>query len=279
MDRVVPEGFGIGPNQSDNTIGEVTESVQRYLLDGWPEGTPPPRLEEDLSFVPKDREEVIYIYMYRVAQNEALRNAKRYRSTPFSVPNEENPGDSELYYEWPPLYLDLYYMICVHSKFRSDAERLLGWVMMRLHHATHLLYRPRRYILPDGRVVDATGKEWSVDNVGEDVVMEKVALALVEDFTVGDAINFFTIHEAPYRPFVTYQARCSIRGPLVSGAPSMFRTFPLDSMEPERPSSERSNGRVGGRMASSPSSQRQNTMGPRGFGLRPTDDPSNNEGE
>lgn len=277
MERVAPEGFLIGPNQADNTIGEVTEALQRFLLDGWPEDIPPPRLEEDLSFVPKDREEVIYIYMYRVAQNDALRNAKRYRTTPFSVPNEENPEDSTLYYEWPPLYLDLYYMIAVHSKFRSDAERLLGWVLMRLHHATHLLYRPRRYVLPDGRVVDATGTDWSLDNSGEEVIMEKVSLSLVEDFTVGDAINFFTIHEAPYRPFITYQARCAIRGPLISAPPTVVRTHKLDSIEPERPSSDRPNGRVSGRMATRPSSKRQNNIGPKGFGVRPTEEPTNNE--
>ncbi|TVQ89443.1 MAG: DUF4255 domain-containing protein [Deltaproteobacteria bacterium] len=278
MERVAPEGLLIGPNQADNTIGEVTEAVQRYLLDGWPDDVPPPRIEEDLSFVPKDREEVIYIYMYRLSQNEALRNAKRYRTTPFSVPNEENPEDSKLYYEWPPLYLDLYYMICVHSKFRSDAERLVGWVLMRLHHATHLLYRPRRYILPDGSAVDAAGNDWSIDNTGEDVIMEKVALSLVDDFTVGDAINFFTIQEAPYRPFITYQARCAIRGPLIAAPPSTVRTNRLESMESGPPSTDRPNGRVGGRMAMNPSSTRQNKIGPKGYGVRPSDDSSNNEG-
>jgi hypothetical protein len=277
MDRVAPPGFAIGPNQADNTIGDVTEALQRFILDGWPEDIPPPRLEEDLSFVPKDREEVVYIYMYRIAQNEALRNPKRFRTTPFSVPDPDKPEDSELYYEWPPLYLDLYYMISVHSKFRSDAERLLGWVMMRLHHATHLLYRPRRYVLPEGRVVDSTGEDWSIENEGEDVIMEKVALSLCDDFTVGDAINFFTIHEAPYRPYVTYQARCSIRGPLVAAPPTTVRAHELGSMESERPNGERPNGRMSGRMKTRPTSQRQNEIGPTGHGVRDLDD-SNDEG-
>ena len=256
MERVVPEGMLVGPNQADNTIGEITESLQRFLLDGWPDDTPPPRLEEDLSFVPKDREEVIYIYMYRLQQNDSLRNPKRYRATPFSVADEEDPDNSSLYYEWPPLYLELYYMISVHSKFRSDAERLMGWVIMRLHHATHLLYRPRRYVLPDSRVVDSAGEPWTIENTGEDVVMEKVALAMCDDFTVGDAINFFTIHEAPYRPFVTYQARCAIRGPLISAPPTTVRANRLDSIEAERPPGERANGRVSGRMRTRPDSKR-----------------------
>lgn len=278
MERVAPEGFAVGPNQGDNTIGEITEALQRYLLDGWPEDLPPPRLEEDLSFVPKDREEVVYIYMYRVAQNDSLRNPKRYRTTPFSAADPDKPEDTELYYEWPPLYLELYYLVAVHSKFRSDAERLIGWVMMRLHHATHLLYRPRRYLLPEGRVVDSTGSEWNIENSEDGIMMEKVALQLVDDLTVGDAINFFTIHEAPYRPYVTYQARCAIRGPLIAAPPTTVRAQNLDPpMEPERPSAERPNGRVSGRMKTRPESQKQNTIGPVGYGHRPISD-SNDEG-
>lgn len=277
MERVVPQGFAVGPNQADNTIGEVTESLQRFLLDGWPPDTPPPRIEEDLSFVPKDREEVIYIYMYRLQQNDSLRNPKRYRTTPFSVPNVDEPEASELYYEWPPLYLELYYMISVHSKFRSDAERLLGWVMMRLHHATHLLYRPRRYVLPDNRVVDSSGGDWTIENTGDGVVMEKVSLALCDDFTVGDAINFFTIHEAPYRPYATYQARCAVRGPLISAPPTLVRAERLDSIETERPAGERPNGRKSGRLSARPTNQRQNNIGPLGYGLRPLAD-NNEEG-
>jgi len=277
MERVVPEGMEVGPNQADNTIGEITEALQRFLLDGWPDDTPPPRLEEDLSFVPKDREEVIYIYMYRLQQNDSLRNPKRYRPTPFSVPDEDEPENSTLYYEWPPLYLELYYMIAVHSKFRSDAERLLGWVIMRLHHATHLLYRPRRYVLPDSRVVDSKGSDWTIENNGEEVVMEKVALAMCDDFTVGDAINFFTIHEAPYRPFVTYQARCAIRGPLISAPPTTVRADRLDTVGSDRPPGERANGRVSGRMNTRSDSKRQNKIGPGGYGLRSTED-TNDEG-
>ena len=38
---------------------------------------------------------------------------------------------------------------------------------------------------------------------------------MVDDLTVGDAINFFSLHEAPYRPFLTYRARVALDGPLV----------------------------------------------------------------
>jgi len=207
-----------GMMSGQNIIGEVTESIHKFLIDTYDLTERVPRFEEDLSFVPKDREEVVYIYMYRASQNPNLRNAKRYRQAPVFVKGKgENPD--EVYYHRPPLMMDLFYLIGVHSKFRSDAERLLGWVMLSLNEATHLVYRPRKFHLPDGRLVDSIGRAYDLqaDPSDDDLYMEKVSLALCDDLTVGDAINFFSIQEAPYRPFLTYRARVAMDGPLVAG--------------------------------------------------------------
>ena len=72
-------------------------------------------------------------------------------------------------------------------------------------------------------MVDSTGADWNLENDGDDVIMEKVALSLVDDLTIGDAINFYTIAEAPFRPFLTYRAQCSMEGPLVPGPPTQVR--------------------------------------------------------
>lgn len=217
MQRILREGYLRGPMQGRTIIGEVTEALHKFLLEGWNLEGAPPRIEEDLSFVPKDREEVVYVYMYKVAQNAALMNSKRLRLARFDFENDDDKKDT--FWERPPLYLELNYLIAVHSKFRSDAERLLGWALLRLHDATHLVYRPRRYTLPDGRQIDSRGRTWSADTVDEETIMEKVSVALVDDLTVGDAINFFTINEAPYRPYLTYKARCAMEGALISGPP------------------------------------------------------------
>lgn len=246
QNRILPEGFELGPMQGPGIIGEVTEAMHRFILDGWTSTEPPPRIEEDLSFVPKDREQVIYLYMFKVGQNMALQNTKRWRPARFTVNNPET-GDEEIYYERAPIYLELSYLLAVHSKFRSDAERLLGWMMLRLHEATHLVYRPRRYQLPDGREIDSLGRPWDIDaEGGDDLYMEKVALSLTDDLTIGDAINFFTIHEAPFRPFVTYKARCAMEGSLIK-APfgTLVRALPLETAEEANPSNARSNGRLG----------------------------------
>jgi hypothetical protein len=267
--RILPDGFVQGPVQGLNIIGEVTEALHRFVLDGWTFTTPPPRVEEDLSFVPKDREEVVYIYMYRAAQNVALQNSKQWRPAKISTLGG-NRNEEQVFYERAPLYLNLFYMVAVHSKFRSDAERLLGWLLMRLYDATHLVYRPRKYVLPDGTLVDSTGAPWSMKNEGENVIMEKVALGLVDDLTIGDAINFFTINEAPYRPFLTYRAQCAMEGPLIAGPPTRVAHHRARLVTHEPP--ERPNGRIAGGQTSEQDGQPRMHIGPPGFGHRPIED-------
>ena len=99
--------------------------------------------------------------------------------------------------------------------------------MLNLHEATQLIYRPRRYHLPTGEVVNSLGEDWveEPDNFDDDnLIYEKVSVAMTDDLTIGDAINFFTIHEAPYRPYLTYRARCAMEGRLISGEPTIVRS-------------------------------------------------------
>jgi hypothetical protein len=201
-----------GTHSSYETIGEVTEAIHALLKESYNLSDQVPRVEEDLQFVPKDREEVLYIYMYRVCQNPNLKNQRRLREAPISVP------DQGVFYQRPPLILDVFYLIAGHAKFRSDAERLLGWALLTMNDATRILYRPRRFILPGGQAVDSKGRDWNADaDCNEDgLLVEKVSLALVDDLTVGDAVNIFTMNEAPYRPYLTYRARLALIGPLTS---------------------------------------------------------------
>ncbi len=253
-----------GPYQGSHIIGETTEAIHRWLMQGWPQDRPPPRVMEDLSFTPKDREEVIYVYMYRVARNSALLNTKKWREAKFVIGDDDETARH--FYERPPLYLDLYYLVGTHSKFRSDAERLLGWALLRLNEATHLVYRPRRYVLPDKTEVDSTGAPWGPDNTGEGVIMEKVAVDIVEDLTIGDAVNFFNIHDAPYRPYITYRARCAMEGALVEASPTTVRSAGATEIEREQPAyAARPNGRMAtSRRAKLPRPERKN-FGPPGI--------------
>ena len=268
---LLADGFERGEFQGKNIIGDVTESLHRFLIDGWTYDRQPPRLEEDLSFVPKDREEVVYIYMYRCEPNTSLRNSKAWRPAKITMLGDDK---STVYYERPPIYLNLYYLIGVHSKFRSDAERLLGWLLLRLNEATHLVYRPRRYLLPDGSEVDSTGAPWSLENNHDDTIMEKVAVTLVDDLTIGDAVNFFTIHEAPFRPYLTYRAQCAMEGALVAGPHTTVRLPGEADRMAGTPPRERPNGRLG-RVPVQPSKRPK--IGPEGHDYRRVADNSQSE--
>ena len=261
-----------GPYQGAGIIGDVTESLHAWLREGWQGDRPAPRIVEDLPFEPKDREEVVYVYMYRVAQNTDLLNAKRWRQSHVAMPEAEGEASGNMLFSRPPLYLDLHYLVAAHARFRSDAERLLGWVLLRLNEATHLVYRPRRYVLPDGTQVDATGRPWSADAQGEGVVMEKVSLAMVDDLSIGDAVHFFNIHEAPYRPYVTYRARCAMEGALIEAPPTVVRSLPVEPV-PTTPAPTRPGGRRGGGRAQLPAARRAAPIGPAGTTPRPMSDP------
>ena len=69
---------------------------------------------------------------------------------------------------------------------------------------------------------------------------------MVDDLTVGDAINLFSLHEAPYRPFLTYRARIAIDGPLVH-APSGTRVIMERAKQNSRTSQPKPRTRPNGR--------------------------------
>jgi hypothetical protein len=85
-----------GPMSGRNIIGEVTESIQKFINDGWMRYTgdaPPPRIEEDLKYEPMDRnEQVVYVYMYRLAANPNLQNQKRWRQAPVYMKSDSSDG-------------------------------------------------------------------------------------------------------------------------------------------------------------------------------------------
>ena len=211
-----------GDFQGAELIGEITEALHAWLREGAP-GPQPPRIEGDPSYAPKDGEDVVFAWMYRLARNEALRTARRWRPSRLTVNSPS--GKAEVYWERPPVYLDLFYLVCAHSDFPSDAERLLGWALLRLNDATHLLHRPRRYRLPDGREVDSAGRPWTPD--AEQVVWEKVSVDLVDDLTLTEVVHLSGSVKAPYRPVLTWRARCAVEGALVRGAPTQVVVPPL----------------------------------------------------
>jgi len=196
-------------------IGEVTEAVKKYVKDGWTDERNL-TIEEQLDKTSMGKaDQFAFVYMYRLAHNPNLQNRKRFRRAPVFLNDGEDT--SNVYLHRPPIMVDLFYLITAHAQFPSETAKLLGWLLLRLNEATHLIYRPRKFVLPSGQEVDSLGREYdeNVDLDEPNLVIEKVSISLVDDLTVGDAINLFSLHEAPYRPFLTYRARIAIDGPLV----------------------------------------------------------------
>lgn len=216
------EATATGLMSGRDIIGEVTEAVKKYIKDGWVDEKNL-TIEEQLDKTSMGKtDQFAFVYMYRLAHNPNLQNRKRFRRAPVFLNDSEESGN--VYLHRPPIMVDLFYLITAHAQFPSETAKLLGWLLLRLNEATHLIYRPRKFVLPDGREVDSLGRDYdpNVDLEEENLVIEKVSLSLVDDLTVGDAINLFSLHEAPYRPFLTYRARIAIDGPLVH-APSGTR--------------------------------------------------------
>ena len=118
-------------------------------------------------------------------------------------------------------------------------------------------------MLPNGDEVDSLGRPYQEDvNLDEEgLVIEKVSLALVDDLTVGDAVNMFSLHEAPYRPFLTYRARIALDGPLVHAPTGTAVTMPRGEQvdPPMGESRSRKNGRV---LRGQPAKLKRNSPGP-----------------
>ena len=195
-------------------IGEVTEAVKKFIKDGWTDDKNL-TIEEKLDKSSMGKtDQFAFVYMYRLAHNPNLQNRKRLRQAPVFLNDSEESGN--VFLHRPPILVDLFYLVTAHAQFPSETAKLLGWLLLRLNEATHLIYRPRKFILPNGKEIDSLGRDYDpTASLAEDnLVVEKVSLALVDDLTVGDAINLFSLHEAPYRPFLTYRARIAIDGPL-----------------------------------------------------------------
>ena len=204
-----------GQMSGRDIIGDVTEAIKKFVKDGWTETTTL-TIEEKLDKTSMGKtDKFAFVYMYRLAHNPNLQNRKRLRQAPVFL--NDSPESGNVYLHRPPLLVDLYYLITAHAQFPSETAKILGWLLLRLNEATHLVYRPRKFILPNGKSIDSLGREYdpNIPLTDEKLVIEKVSLALVDDLTVGDAINLFSLHEAPYRPFLTYRARIAIDGPLV----------------------------------------------------------------
>jgi len=210
--------------QSQDTLGEVTEALHAWIRSGWQRESACPVILEDLAETPHGEEPAFYVLQYRVEPAGGLSTPRNWRLAHLEVPGEFG---TERFLERPPIFVDVYFLVAVHARFRSEAERLLGWVLLRLCEASHLVDRPRAFTLPDGRRVASDGLPLSgAESRG--ALREKIGLAWVQDLRPQEAVGLFSAHRAPFRPHLTFRARASLAGALRVAQPTTIRR----SLEP-----------------------------------------------
>ncbi len=218
-------------------IAEVSDAVHGLLRDAWPAAFGTPRVLDDLAQRPPEREAALYAALVQVQQNPTLRTARRPGPSPLVL---ERDGVRTHFLERPPVHLDLVYLLAAEATHRVDAQRLLGWAVMRIHEAARVLVRPRRFVLPDGAAVDSLGRPWRAD--APDVAMAAVSLGRAETGSLSEAIALFGSWRAPFRPFLTVRARTALWGALVEAPTTRVGVgpvlpAPLPGREPPAPAS------------------------------------------
>ena len=90
--------------------------------------------------------------------------------------------------------------------------------------------------------------------------------------TVSDAIQFFQLHDAPYRPYLTYRARIGLDGPLYKSAGGTTVRMPKMAQAPRPESPEENQASPTGRMRPAPiASHPRMAPGPKPFKVKKTE--------
>lgn len=114
---------------SPTILRDVTAALTRVLVERLGEGTGRPAQVLD-CLPPQDAPAapVLSVLLYQVAENALLRKRER---TVEEETGEE--GEVREYYRWPPLVLDLRYLLSVWTKDVLAGQELLGRALQVLH--------------------------------------------------------------------------------------------------------------------------------------------------
>lgn len=155
------------------------------------------------------------LFLYRVAQNAALRNA--------SLPSLDARGRSRIAH--PPLALDLHYLLTAYGSAELQTEILLGYAMQRLH---------ENAVLDRGRIDEILGAPGPAPDpfpalrttgLAQQLEMVKVTPA---SLNLDELSKLWTALKSNYRTSAAYQATVVLietELPAISPLPVLQRNF------------------------------------------------------
>jgi hypothetical protein len=200
-------------------------------------------IHKDLDTEPKDDEEAtVYCALYRIADVEDFRSVGWADAPVHPAPGVPDP-DTQVSQQLPPRWFYLYFVIFTESDDSDLSNVIMGAVLNGFHQQTTLLYRPLPYEI-DGKAYDSTGRPLvsagirlerqpaagPMPNSPEQVAMERISVALVDDLAFGDACLLLKGFERKVRPYLCYRVFAKIDQPLtiqrrvMSMRTSLFKT-------------------------------------------------------
>lgn len=160
---------------ASSVIGDVTETLQSLLV-----GRQAPQRTFDVSLkspaeetIVASMKPVVNLFLFRVVENADRKNQPWQPRGPFTL-------------QYPPLTLDLFYVLTPFAEDKVDEHKVLGEAMR---------------ILYDNAIIDPADLQGSLAHSGEEI---KVDLC---QFDVEDLTRIWNALSKPYRLSVCYQVR------------------------------------------------------------------------
>jgi hypothetical protein len=203
-------------------IAGVTVVLQR-LLDGL-QGDLTSALGVDVDVVSLPPEHVpqgqndgprINLFLYRVAQNAALRNAP--------LPSVDARGRSRIAH--PPLALDLHYLLTAYGSAELQTEILLGYAMQRLHENPVLDRGRIDQILSNPMATSDPYPALRATGLAQQLEMVKITPA---SLNLDELSKLWTALKSNYRTSAAYQATVVLietELPAIAPLPVLQRNF------------------------------------------------------
>jgi hypothetical protein len=159
---------------ASTVIGDVTRTLEELLKNEQrPAQTFDVSLESPVDEVVQQNKPKVNLFLYRVSENSFGKNPERQAIGPDAL-------------EYPPLWLNLFFLLTPFADDKLDELRVLGEAMRVLH---------------DNAIVAGSALKGSLEHTGEELAVTLCA------FTLEQLAQIWNALDKPYRLSVCYEVR------------------------------------------------------------------------